>query len=345
MPKNSKSTVFGRKINHFRKRVDAYLERRSHRSFRLTRRRDYIRPLQITGYVSLTAEVSLVLWRAKRVFFGLAAIYCLLSIVLIGLGSQTSYDTLVTTLRDTSGDAFDGVWGSVSQAGLLFASLATGGLSSFETLAVEQIIYTVILLLFIWLTSLWLLRQALADKRLVLREALYNAGGPILPTFLLAFVFALQLIPLALAFIAYGAASASGLLEGGVEAMLFWGAIILTGSLTLYWGVSTFFAMVVVTLPGTYPMHALRVAGDMVAGRRVKIFMRLLWAMFVVGIVWALILIPTILFDGWLKSVWPAVSWLPIVPFALLLLTVAGMIWTTAYVYILYRKVIDSDAA
>lgn len=293
----------------------------------------------------MTHEVSRVLWRARRVFFALAVIYCLLSIVLIGLGSQASYDSLVTTLRETSGDAFEGVWGSLNQAGLLFASLATGGLSSFETLAVEQIIYTVILLLFIWLTSLWLLRQALANKRLVLRDALYSAGGPILPTFLLAFVFALQLIPLALAFIAYGAASASGLLDGGIEAMLFWAAIILTGSLTLYWGLSTFFAMVVVTLPGTYPMHALRVAGDMVAGRRVKIFLRLLWAVLVAGVVWAVVLIPTILFDGWLKAVWPAVSWVPIVPFALLLLTVAGMIWTTAYVYILYRKVIDSDAA
>ncbi len=345
MPKSFKSafrTAYEHQKARTSRRVRAYLQRRPHRSFVLTRRRDYARSLVLPGYFRFIHEVTQLLFRYKKLFIGLAAVYSILFIILIGLGSQESYSQLSQTLRDTSSGAFEGNWGQIQQAGLLFASLATTGLST--GLAIEQQIYSVILALLVWLTTIWLLRQVLAGHTVKLRDGLYNAGAPIVSTFLLALIFILQLVPAAIAAIGYGAASASGLLQGGIEAMLFWIAAGLALLLSLYWVSSTFFAMVMVTLPGTYPFQALRTAGDMVIGRRVRILGRVIWALIVVAIIWAVVLIPIILLDGWLKSVWSAIDWLPIVPVTLLILTVSGLIWSTTYIYLLYRKVIDDDA-
>lgn len=346
MPKNSKSAfriAFESQKARTSQKVRAYLLRRPHRSFRLTKRRDFVRTLRIPGVISMTVEVTRVLWGHKKLFLGVAAVYAVLFILLIGVGSQETYAQLSQTLRETSGGLFQGNWGELQQAGLLFTSLATTGLGS--GLAIEQQIYSVILALLVWLTTIWLLRHILGQRPVKLRDGLYNAGAPIVATFLIALVMIVQLLPAALAGIGYGAASASGLLQGGVEAMLFWIAAGCAILLSLYWVTSTFFAMVIVTLPGTYPLQALRTAGDMVVGRRVRILLRILWALCLTAFVWAIILIPVILFDSWIKSVWSAIQWMPLVPVTLLILTTVGLLWSTAYVYILYRKVIDDDAA
>jgi hypothetical protein len=51
------------------------------------------------------------------------------------------------------------------------------------------------------------------------------------------------------------------------------------------------------------------------------------------------------LFDAWLKGVFPAINWLPIVPIALLTLGTATVVWSASYIYLLYRRIIDDDAA
>jgi hypothetical protein len=103
-------------------------------------------------------------------------------------------------------------------------------------------------------------------------------------------------------------------------------------------------ALVIVTLPGMYPMQALRTAGDLVIGRRMRILLRLLWMLGVVVIAWICIAIPVILFDGWLKSAWTGGASLPLVPIMLLLLSSLSVVWMASYVYLLYRKVVEDDA-
>ena len=56
---------------------------------------------------------------------------------------------------------------------------------------------------------------------------------------------------------------------------------------------------------------------------------------------WIVIMIPVILLDMGLKSLWPAIEWLPIVPVAAVLMAAASTVWVAAYVYLLYRKVVD----
>lgn len=319
-----------------------FMARRPHRSFQLTQRRDVVRSLQLPGYFAFTHSVNKTLWRHKKVFIWLAATYAFLTVILIGIGSQETYSTLVSTLQETGSEIFKGNIGQVGQATLLFFTISSLGLTSAPTEA--QQLYIIVLGLLIWLTSVWLLRNLLAGHKVKMRDGLYNAGSPIIATFLVAFVLLVQLIPIALAAIAYSAASATGLLDGGVQAMLFWFAAALLAVLSLYWITSTFFALIIVTLPGMYPMRALRTAGDMMVGRRLRILLRILWMAITVALASGAALIPVILIDTGLIHLWPVVDTVPVVPVALMLVGVVAFIWSASYIYLLYRKVVDDDA-
>lgn len=344
MPKNSKKTQKPRFISgmwqRLKSRRAAFLNRRPHRSFQRTRRRDYVRPLRLPGYFTFTFSVNKMLWGYKKIFLPLIAIYIIIYLILVGMQSQDAYTAITGALKDTSGDLFNGDWGALGQAGLLFFSVASAGAG--QTVGEGQQIFSVLIVLLAWLTSVWLLRNLLAGHKVKLRDGLYNSGAPILSTAIIAVLIAIQLLPIAIAAIGYSAAQASGLLAGGVEAMLFWAAAVLLALLSLYWVTSSLFAMIIITLPGVYPYSAIKNAGDLVLGRRTKILLRWLWMVGCVAITWALILIPIILLDMWLKSAWPAIQWLPVVPFSVVLLSAATTIWVSSYVYLLYRKVIDN---
>ena len=341
MPKSSKKKQLSRK-ERFVLVVKDFLARRPHRSFRLTRRRDYARSLKLPGYFSFTKSVNRTIWQHKKTMIWLAVVYAVLTSILIGIGSQETYTTLSDTLQETGAQIFEGNWGQFGQAALLFLSIGTTGLSASPTEA--QQIYIVFVGLLIWLTTVWLLRNLLAGHKVKLRDGLYSAGSPIIATLIVTLIFVVQLIPFALAVIGYSAASSTGLLAGGVAAMLFWSAAALLGLISLYWVTSTFFALIIVTLPGMYPMKALKIAGDMVVGRRLRILLRILWMIGVILAASAAILIPTILLTTGLTNWLPAAGGVPVVPVVLMLVGVCAFIWATSYVYLLYRKVVDDDA-
>lgn len=334
-----------RSVGRFKGAVKNFLARRPHRSFRRTYRRDYVRSLRLPGYWSFTHHVQKILWSNRKIFMYVMVIYVILTVVLISFASEDTYMQMRDTLDTTGDNAFGGFWGEITKAGLILAAGATGSLNSAQTgTQAQSQIYAVIIGLLTWLTTVWLLRAIMANRKPRMRDGLYNAGAPIVPTFLVASIIILQLLPMALAIYAYNSAVVSGLLEGGIEAMMFWSVAGLLVILSLYWITSTLLALVVVTLPGMYPVQALRTAGDLVIGRRVRILLRLLWMAFVIIITWAVIVIPIILFDGWIKSAWDAIWWLPLVPITLLMMGAVTVIWVAAYIYLLYRKIVDDDA-
>lgn len=324
-------------------RVKDLQSRRPHRSFRLTQRRDYKRSFELPGYWAFTNQVRSLLWKNWRLFGGLVLVYMAATIVISGFGAQETYSTLAQTLKDSSGDLFKGNFGNVSQAGLLLLSTITTGLS--PNLSQAQSVLGGLALFFAWLAAIWLLRNTLAGHSPRLRDGLYNSGSPVLATVAVGFIITLQMLPAAIAVILYSAAQGSGLLDSGASAMLTWCGLFLLSLLSAYWLTSSFIALVIVTLPGMYPMHAIRSAGDLVVGRRLRVIYRMAWLLLIVSAVWAIIIIPIILFDDWLKSVVPAVSWLPIVPIAIIGMSSLTLIYVTSYIYLLYRRIVDDDAA
>lgn len=326
-------------IRRQKARYDAFMNRRPHRSFRMTRRRDYVRPLVLPGYFSFTREVTKLLWKYRKMFALLALVYVVLYAVLVGLQSQADYTSLSDTLTSTSNGLFSGGWGAIGKAGLLLASVFSTNYTTQSTDA--QQIFSVLIFLMTWLTTVWLLRNILAGHRVKLRDGLYNSSAPLLSMALIALLVAVQLIPVAIAFIGYNAALNSGLLAGGVASMLFWLGAGLLAVLSLYWITSSLFAMVIVTLPGMYPYQAIKTAGDIVLGRRIKLLLRWLWMALVVVVATLVVMIPIILLDMFLKDAWPAIQSVPIVPVAFVVWLAVMTIWVSSYVYMLYRKVVD----
>lgn len=335
----NKTLTAARKIATRRK---LFLERRPHRSFVRTRRRDYVRSLAMPGYWSFTNEVRSILWKHRMLFAGIVGVYILLNSLLVGVSSQSTYSELSAALTESGQDLFAGSWGELSKAGLLLASSVGGALV--PRLTESQQIYGIFTLLLLWLTTVWSLRVVFANKSIRLRDALYNAGSPIVSTAIVLFILSIQLLPLALAFIGLNAGISTGFLQsGGLLSMLIVLVILLLLVLSLYWVTSTIIALVVVTLPGMYPMQAIRTAGDLVIGRRTRVLTRLAWVLLLALIAWLIVILPIIFFDSWIKSSVNGIDWIPFVPAAVTIFGPIATLFIAAYVYMLYRKVVEDD--
>lgn len=330
-------------LTHFRNWRKSLRPRTPHKSFRRTYRRDYARSLELPGYIAFTMHVWRTLREYKAVFIALTATYAVASGLLVGLASQSMYLQLSDIMRSTSDELVAGGIGKVSEASALLIAGVSGSFSP-EVGEAQQMISGLLIIL-AWLTTVWLLRAFLAGHRPSLKDGLYNSGAPLVPTLLLSIFLLVQFIPAALAMIGISAMTPTGLISGGIESMLFWAVAMLLMVLSMYWATSTLIALVVVTLPGMYPLRALKSAHELVVGRRLRIVLRIVWLGVVVTLAWALTMIPLIIFDAWIKDVWPAIQWLPIVPVSLLVASSASVVWVASYIYLLYRKVVDDDAA
>lgn len=322
-------------------RYQNFLARRPHRSFQRTRRRDYARSLSLPGYLVFTHQVWSVLKTHWRTFVLLVVMYAAFLIAIGGITSQDNYIQINDLLKESSKDLFGAGIGKVGQAGLLAVSTFVVGPGS---LSADQQIYLSICLLFAWLCTVWLLREFLLNRKPRLRDGLYNSGSPVLATVVVLFVLLFQLLPVGVVALIYAGLTSVGLLSDGFGSMLFWVFATAVAGLVMYWITSTLIALVVVTLPGMYPFRALKASGDLVIGRRLRILYRWLWGALTILVSWAVVMIPVILLDTAIKSTWPNLKNLPIVPYIGALMTSATVVWAAAYIYLLYRRIVDDDA-
>ena len=324
-----------------KKRQQAFLARRPHRSFRRTRRRDYVVATGLPGYVAFTRQVGRLLRANAILFFFVVVTFSLISLALAGITSQETYRQAQDLLNESKGEIFQGTIGKIGEAGLLLLSGFTGGSSNLSS---EQQIYLGLTLLLTWLASIWLLREVLAGRKPRFRDGLYSSGAPIVSTTLIVLVMLIQLIPVGVVSLVYAALAGVGIVSGGFGAMIFAVIAILALTLVLYWMVPSFIALVIVTLPGMYPFAALRAAGDLVVGRRLAILYRILWLLMLIIIGWLVVMVPLVILDGWLKNLWQWYEGVPIVPVLVTTASTATLVWSSAYIYMLYRKLVDYGA-
>ncbi|MBI3494674.1 hypothetical protein HY004_01675 [Candidatus Saccharibacteria bacterium] len=324
-------------ISSIKKRRSDFLKGRPHRSFRLTRRRDYKRSWQIPGYWSFTNEVWYLLLSNKWLFTKFIVFYSVLSFLIVGWLSQDNFTLLNKTVNQLGGDVVAGELSGMVQNLAVFAGVFSGAFS--QNLSDAQQLYSGLLFLLGWLTIVWLIRQIMAGhKNIKLRDGLYSSGSPLLSTFLVLLVLLVQLVPFALALIAYGAADSVDVFSDALFTTLFWIVELLLVVISVYWITSTTLALVVVTLPGMYPLRALKASSDLVIGRRLRVLYRLAWLGLTVICIWAIIILPFIFINqiSWLAAV-------PIVPMVALLLTTFTVLWSSSYIYLLYRKLVSDD--
>lgn len=326
---------------HINARRKNFLARRPHRSFRRTRRRDYTRSLTMPGYIAFTAEVTRTLRAHWKLFLLLALTYALVMVALGAITSQELYTSVNQTVSDASHELFDGGIGKLGEAA--FVALAAFGSSGTE-LSADQGVYLSFSVLFVWLATIWLLRELLAGRKPRLRDGLYNSGAPILSTVGVVIVLAVQLVPVGVATLLYYGLSQAQMLHEGFGAMLFGIFAATIAALVLYWISSTILALVVVTIPGMYPLHALRIAGDLVVGRRLRVFLRLLWGLLAAALIWSLALLVVVLIDNVVKTSFPDAPAFSLAPYIAAAISAMIAVWFAAYVYLFYRKVVDDDA-
>lgn len=316
------------------RRLRALRARRAHKSFALTRKRDIPKRAKLPGYIAFTVGVAQTIWEFRQVFLVLLLLYVVASLLLIGYSQQDQYRSLTDALGDVVKEAGENGIDAVTQIGGLFGATLLGSLNSDFT-QIQQF-YLIGLYVVMWLVVVWLLRHLLAGNKVRVRDGLYNAGAPLIPSMCIVALMLLQALPGALGVLVFTITSQNSVVSSGVAAMCFGVLAALLVILSLYWISSSFLALLIVTLPGTYPMKAVRGASEIALGRRMQLLFRLLWLILLLLLIWVVVLVPALLIDFWIK-----VSWLPLVTLAIQVATGTSLIFGAAYVFLLYRRMID----
>jgi len=289
----------------------------------------------------MTYHVFATLKKNARLFGLAVLVFSLLSIALTGVASQQTYSQAQEIIAQSGKDIFSGAAGKMGEAALLIVGGFTG---SSANMSPEQQIYLTLSLFLTWLVTVWLLRELFAGRKPRFRDGLYNSGAPIVPTMLIVLWIAVQMIPIGIISIVYAALSGVGIIGDGFGAMLFAIITTLVGTLVLYWTVPSFLALVIVTLPGMYPVAALRAAGDLVVGKRLAVLYRMLWLIGTILLAWGVVMVPLVILDGWLKSMWQWYAQFPMVPLLVATASTMTIVWSSTYIYIMYRKMVDHGA-
>ena len=277
------------------------------------------------------------LWHEKRLLGRLFLATTALAILLFGATQQDQYVAVTTALNDQTGTVITQNLSTFDRLSLLVGMGATGGFNG--SMSETQKVYFTFLYVLIGLTTVWLLRHRLAGNDVKVRDGLYSASGPVVAVAILFLIAILQLLPLTIAIITYSAAVTSGILNGVFEKSLFIGLAALLAVGSLYWVMSTVVAAMIASNPGTYPLAALKAAKKVVVGRRVRLMIHLLWLALLLVVLWAAILILATIVDNWIHQ-----QLLPFTVGSIQLLTSFSVIFGAAYVYLLYRKMIDESA-
>lgn len=309
--------------------ADRYLAARPHRSFRMTPPERYKKGKKVATVPSLVLGTFVTLWQEKRYLLTLTGIFAFVTFLVIGGISQVDF----TELRKATSDVFSGNFGAFGTVTSLFTAAVTGGLNP-QASVLQQFLWG-FLAFFFWLSAVWMLRRRLNGQPTSVREALYNSGGPIIPSVLVALVVVIQLIPAVFALTAALLALTGVWFQGGVESMLICGAAFLMCILSFYWIAASSMALVVVSLPGMYPWKSIAIASDLVIGQRWRIATRLVMLVVTLLVVWALVLVPLLLLDSWLRF-----DWLPLIPIAMQLLGALSLAYGTTYIFKMYKSMI-----
>lgn len=311
-----------------------------HRSFKRSYREDYTRATETPGLLHHAMTTFKLIFRHWKTFLPFILLMTAMYILCVGLLSEELYQQFQDTIDETSGELASGQVGNFAKAGLLLIStITTGGLDT--GMGEVQTVFMVILFLVMWLVTIFLMRHFLSGSRPRLRDALYNALGPLISTLLIFIVAFLQAIPIMLVIITYAAAVATDFLATPFYALLYFIFASLMILLSGYMLSGTLMALVAVTAPGMYPMVALTSTAELISGRRIRLILRLLYLIFVVALIYLITMLPIILIDLWLKGIWEWLAGVPIVPFFLLVVTCFVFIYATTYLYRYYRWLLD----
>ena len=290
--------------------------------YKLLRMRRMQHPRQLPpAWRVLIAAVS-VLWQERLLFLSIGGIYIALYLVFVhGLGNtvdpQSVRQQLSTGVAGNAGQFFRGIGA--------FATLLAGSNGSATD---AGSVYQIVLGLITSLALIWSLRQVSGNSTATVRGAFYKGSAPLVPFVLVLAILMLELVPLLLGGGLYNMAVTYGIAITPLEQAL-WGLLFFVlAVVSLYMVCYSLFAVYIVTLPDMKPIEAVRKSWRLVQYRLLPVIRKLLFLLVVLAVVGCLIVLPAVLF-------------VPIIAqWALLVMSVVGLMVLHAYLYTLYKELI-----
>ena len=317
-------------------------EVRLHRSFKRSYYEDYQRKTELPSLTSQANAAFKMFFKFWKIFLPLLLIFVGLYIFLIGAMSENTLADVKANVEQTNKDVADGKIGTVGKAGLtLLGIISTGGLTTMND---AQVVIAVLLFTIIWLVTIYLARHLLAGhQEIKMRDGFYSALSPLVSTLVVGLIIFLEAVPIMLTIIVFQVALTTEFLSTPFYALLFFMFAALMITLSLYLLSSSFFAIIVVSAPGLYPLTAVRMAKNLIMGRRLRFLIRVFYLVIIVALLYLLLLMPAIILDGALKSqfTWFAESKIPFVAIIQLTITVFIFIYLSIYFYLFYRALLD----
>ena len=328
-----------REKKHLIKKQD---EVRLHRSFKRSYQEDYQRKTELPSLTSQASAAFKMFFKFWKIFLPLLLIFVGLYIFLIGAMSENTLADVKANVEQTNKDVADGKIGTVGKAGLtLLGIISTGGLTTMND---AQVVIAVLLFVIIWLVTIYLARHLLAGhQEIKMRDGFYSALSPLVSTLVVGLIIFLEAVPIMLTIIVFQVALTTEFLSTPFYALLFFMFAALMITLSLYLLSSSFFAIIVVSAPGLYPLTAVRMAKNLIMGRRLRFLIRVFYLVIIVALLYLLLLMPAIILDGALKTqfAWLAESKIPFVAIIQLTITVFIFIYLSIYFYLFYRALLD----
>ena len=312
----------------------------AHHSFKRSYREDYKRELDVPDIRRHVLATFRMIFRNWRVFLPLLIVTAIVSAVLVGVMSESTYSGMRSILDQASIIETGEEMNKAQMAGVLFIStLMSGGLAG--AYGEATMVFVMMIFLFVWLMTIYLLRHSFAGRKVKFRDALYNSMTPLISNLVILIVAVIDAVPLLVLTIAYSAAVQTDFFSTPFYTLLFFGFAALMITISGYLLSSTLMALVAVSAPGLYPTKALNTASDLMRGRRVRFVVRLVALVIVLLLMWVVVMLPIIVFDLFMKQFeWTAA--IPFVPICAVILTAFSEIYVSAYIYMYYRWMIKA---
>ncbi len=268
------------------------------------------------------AHTLKLVWANKKLFGGIALIYGALNVLLVR-GFSSGRDVL--QLKEQLDVLLGGVSGRLASSVVTFVGLlGSSGAGGTATAG----LYQSVLLVLGSLAVIWALRQVLAKHRVRVRDAFYQGMYPVVPFVLVFLLMGVQLLPLTAGGALYSASVSYGIALHPVEKIAAFTVFIALALWSLRMITASLFALYIVTLPNMTPWAAYKSARQLVYGRRLLIWRKLIFLPVVLLLVAVAIELPLILFVA------------PLAVWVFFALTMVALPVAHGYLYNLYREML-----
>lgn len=272
----------------------------------------------LLGVGQLIRQTTGVLSSRWRLFLGIIVIYGVLNIF---FAQALTNGSDVTHLKNSLEQLFTGNWGALAASAGVFALMLTSPSAAGQGSGGYQLLIT----LMISLAVIWALRQSFLGNNVRVREAFYRGMYPLVPFMLILIVLSLELLPFIIGSTIYSIVVSNGMAVHLIEKISWLALFILLASVTLYLISSSIFALYIVTAHDMTPVKALRIAANLVRGRRWQVIRKILALPLILFLTVAVIMLPAIL---WVTSLAQVLFFM---------ITLTSLVIIHTYLYVLYR--------